>query len=210
MKSPGTILYENFMEPRRLTQNGLARDLGIPPQRVNEIIKGKRSITIDTALRLGRFFGNSAFFWMDLQTQYDFAQAEESGQVDIINCQVHVPSAVILKRIGVGHGRIDDRNYRIHKAIAKKLEKNPDKIITEARKNIRRWGWDKEKNPPPYMKAWMTLLDEPPSRLVKILTGTGERSILLRSSSPFVGVLTKREKEKAITMEGSGDEAVGS
>lgn len=104
MKKPGTILYENFMEPRQITQNGLARSLGVPPQRVNEIIKGNRSITIDTALRLGRFFGNSAFFWMDLQTQYDLAQAEESGQVDIINCQVRIPSAVILKRkIGRAH-----------------------------------------------------------------------------------------------------------
>ncbi len=68
---PGEILLEEFLEPLRLTQYRLAKGLGVPPRRINEIVHGKRAITADTALRLARFFGTSERFWLNLQTAYD-------------------------------------------------------------------------------------------------------------------------------------------
>ena len=68
---PGEILREEFMKPRALSQNALARALNVPPRRINEIVHGKRRISADTALRLGRYFGTSAQFWLGLQTDYD-------------------------------------------------------------------------------------------------------------------------------------------
>lgn len=60
-----------FLEPLALSQYRLAHDLSVPPRRINEIVHGKRGITADTALRLGRYFGTSAQFWLNLQTRYD-------------------------------------------------------------------------------------------------------------------------------------------
>ena len=74
--TPGEILAEEFMEPCNVSQNKLARDLDIPISRVNTIIKGSRAITADTAMRLGKYFGTSAQFWMNLQTNYDLRMAE--------------------------------------------------------------------------------------------------------------------------------------
>jgi addiction module HigA family antidote len=68
---PGEILLEEFLRPMKLSQSGLARGLGVPPRRVNEIILGKRGVSADTALRLARFFGMSAQFWLGLQMDYD-------------------------------------------------------------------------------------------------------------------------------------------
>lgn len=68
---PGEILREEFMKPRDLSQNALARALHVPPRRINEIVMEKRSITADTALRLARFFGTSAEMWAGLQADYD-------------------------------------------------------------------------------------------------------------------------------------------
>ncbi len=68
---PGEILLADFIEPLGLTQNSLAVAIGVPPRRINEIVHGKRRITADTALRLARYFGNSAQFWINLQTHYD-------------------------------------------------------------------------------------------------------------------------------------------
>jgi addiction module HigA family antidote len=68
---PGEILREDFMKPRDLSQNALARALNVPPRRINEIVMEKRSITADTALRLARFFGTSAEMWTGLQADYD-------------------------------------------------------------------------------------------------------------------------------------------
>ena len=76
---PGRILYEQFMKPSGLSQNALARELGVPPRRVNEIILGKRGITADTALRLAKRFGNAAQFWMALQADYDLKLAEQEA-----------------------------------------------------------------------------------------------------------------------------------
>ncbi|MDU7360758.1 MAG: HigA family addiction module antitoxin [Propionibacteriaceae bacterium] len=68
---PGEILMEEFLVPMGVTQNRLAVSIGVPPRRINEIVHGKRRITTDTALRLGRFFSMSAQFWINLQVRYD-------------------------------------------------------------------------------------------------------------------------------------------
>lgn len=68
---PGEILMEEFIEPMGITQNKLAVSIGVPPRRINEIVHGQRRITADTALRLGRYFGMSAQFWINLQSHYD-------------------------------------------------------------------------------------------------------------------------------------------
>jgi len=74
----GEILLEEFMQPYGLSQNTLAKALHVTPRRINEIVNAKRSITADTALRLARFFGNSAEFWMNLQNRYDLEIARDS------------------------------------------------------------------------------------------------------------------------------------
>jgi addiction module HigA family antidote len=68
---PGEILLEEFLEPMGISQYRLAKDISVPPRRINEIVLGKRAITPDTALRLSRYFGLSERFWMNLQTRYD-------------------------------------------------------------------------------------------------------------------------------------------
>jgi antitoxin HigA-1 len=68
---PGEVLFEEFLKPMSLSQNRLAIDISVPPRRINEIVLGKRSITADTALRLGRYFQMSPQFWLGLQMDYD-------------------------------------------------------------------------------------------------------------------------------------------
>ncbi len=75
---PGEVLREEFMKPMCLSQNRLARDIGVPPRRVNEIVHGRRAVTADTALRLARYLGTSEGFWMGLEADYDL---EEPRQV---------------------------------------------------------------------------------------------------------------------------------
>ena len=72
---PGEILREEFMKPRGLSQNALARELNVPPRRINEIVLEKRGISADTALRLARYLGTSAEMWTGLQADYDLRQA---------------------------------------------------------------------------------------------------------------------------------------
>lgn len=69
--TPGEILREDFMEPMKISMNKLSRDLVVPPNRISEIVNGKRAITADTALRLERYFGVEAQFWLNLQSEYD-------------------------------------------------------------------------------------------------------------------------------------------
>ena len=69
--SPGEVLLEDFLEPLGISQNRLGRDLNVPITRINEIVNGKRSITVDTAIRLSRYFGTSPEVWLNLQQQYD-------------------------------------------------------------------------------------------------------------------------------------------
>lgn len=68
---PGEILEEDFLKPMGLSQYRLAKDISVPARRINEIVKGERAITADTALRLGRYFKMSAQFWLNLQSHYD-------------------------------------------------------------------------------------------------------------------------------------------
>ena len=75
---PGVVLLEQFLKPSGLSQNALARDIGVPPRRINEIILGKRGITADTALRLAKRFGNPARYWMGLQADFDLEEAKQS------------------------------------------------------------------------------------------------------------------------------------
>jgi addiction module HigA family antidote len=74
---PGEILMDEFLQPMGISQYRLAKDISVPPRRINEIIHGKRSITADTALRLGRFFTMSPQFWLNLQTRYDLEVTED-------------------------------------------------------------------------------------------------------------------------------------
>ncbi len=74
---PGEVLLEEFLAPMGISQNGLARELGVPPRRVNEIVHGQRAVTADTALRLARYFGTSEGFWMGLQADYDLEEARK-------------------------------------------------------------------------------------------------------------------------------------
>jgi len=78
--TPGEILSEEFLKPLGLAPHRLALDLRVPANRIAAIIDGKRAISVDTAMRLGRYFGTSAEFWINLQTQFDLRKAkEESG-----------------------------------------------------------------------------------------------------------------------------------
>ena len=85
---PGEILMEEFLEPMGISQYRLAKDISVPPRRINEIVHGKRSITADTALRLGRFFDMSPQFWLNLQTRYDL-EVTEDFLADRLEDEVH-------------------------------------------------------------------------------------------------------------------------
>lgn len=82
-KHPGQLLRRE-LAARELSANRLALELGVPSGRVTDILNGRRSITADTALRLGRFFGNGARFWLDLQSQYDIAVVERKRGREIM------------------------------------------------------------------------------------------------------------------------------
>jgi addiction module HigA family antidote len=75
---PGEVLLEEFIKPMNLSQNQIARALDVDPRRINEIVLGKRAVTADTALRLARYFGTSAKFWMGLQADYDLDVASDA------------------------------------------------------------------------------------------------------------------------------------
>jgi addiction module HigA family antidote len=89
---PGRLLRRE-LEARRLSANRLALELGVPSGRVTDILNGRRSITADTAVRLGRYFGNGAQFWLDLQSQHDIAQVERERGAEIAR-QVRPAEAV--------------------------------------------------------------------------------------------------------------------
>lgn len=81
---PGVVLAEDFLKAMDISQYRLAKGIGVPPRRINEIVQGKRAITADTALRLGKFFGMEAQFWMNLQSHYDLEVAKDAiaGKLD--------------------------------------------------------------------------------------------------------------------------------
>ena len=74
---PGEILLEEFLKPMKISQNRLALEIRVPTHRINEIVKERRGITADTALRLSIYFGTTAAFWLQLQSKYDIVNAEE-------------------------------------------------------------------------------------------------------------------------------------
>jgi len=81
--TPGEILREDFMGPMNISINKLSRDLVVPPNRISEIVNGKRGITADTALRLERYFGVEAQFWLNLQSEYDLRMIKRKIGNDI-------------------------------------------------------------------------------------------------------------------------------
>jgi addiction module HigA family antidote len=80
---PGEILLEDFLIPMKITQYRLAKETNIDQTRISEIIKGKRSITTDTALRLSKYFGNSPEFWLNLQTHYDLEEKRKEMDAEL-------------------------------------------------------------------------------------------------------------------------------
>ena len=86
---PGEILIEEFLKPMGISQYRIAKDISVPPRRINEIAHGKRSITADTALRLGRFFEISPQFWLNLQNRFDL-EVTEDLLADRLDKEVHV------------------------------------------------------------------------------------------------------------------------
>lgn len=91
--TPGEILVEEFLKPMGITQYRLAKSIGVPQRRIGEIISGKRSITVDTGLRLSRYFGLSDGFWIGLQADYDVARAKESLADVLAQIECHALAA---------------------------------------------------------------------------------------------------------------------
>jgi addiction module HigA family antidote len=91
--TPGDILGEEFLQPMGISAYRLAKDTGMPATRVSQILKGKRRITADTALRLSRYFGNSADFWMGVQDEYDLREQEDRLEEEL----KRIPRAKELK-----------------------------------------------------------------------------------------------------------------
>jgi addiction module HigA family antidote len=94
---PGEVLMEDFMKPLGLSQYRLAKDIGVTPIRISQIVNGQRAITVDTAMRLARYFGTSAEVWLHLQVRYDLEVAEKQLRNRIIRevkvFQPHASSA---------------------------------------------------------------------------------------------------------------------
>lgn len=80
---PGEVLLEEFLKPLAISQNKLARAMGVPPRRINEIVHGKRAVTADTAIRLARSLGTSEQFWMGLQADYDLEEARKASESEL-------------------------------------------------------------------------------------------------------------------------------
>lgn len=89
---PGEILQEEFLEPLGLSQNFLAKALGVPANRINALVRGLRGITADTDLRLSRFFGVSQGYWLHLQNTYDIMEVKRDHEPDIIAIQPYMVS----------------------------------------------------------------------------------------------------------------------
>ena len=87
---PGEILNYEFLEPLEITAYRLSKDLKIPQTRISEIIKGNRRITADTALRLSKYFGNSAKFWLGLQNDFDIEEEKENKEKELNEIKQHV------------------------------------------------------------------------------------------------------------------------
>jgi len=91
---PGEILEEEFLVPLGLTAYKLSKDIGIPQTRVSEIVKGNRRVTADTALRLSRYFGNSAKFWLGLQDDFDLEEEEQIKSKELDSIKLYQSDSV--------------------------------------------------------------------------------------------------------------------
>jgi addiction module HigA family antidote len=91
---PGEILLEEFLQSFGISQNRLARDLGVPAQRINDIVRKNRTVTVDTALRLARYFHTTPQFWLNLQMHYDLEMARETHLLDRVNRDVRINEAL--------------------------------------------------------------------------------------------------------------------
>ena len=91
---PGEILLEEYLKPLGISQNKLGRDLNVPAQRINEIVRGQRAITVDTALRLARYFHSTPQFWLNLQSHYDLEVAQETRLAERVIKEVREREAV--------------------------------------------------------------------------------------------------------------------
>lgn len=96
---PGEILLEEFLKPLGISQNRLGRDLGVPAQRINDIIRGHRAITVDTALRLARYFQTTPQFWLNLQAHFGLEMAKETRLVEQINREVRSREQFGLEKV---------------------------------------------------------------------------------------------------------------
>lgn len=97
---PGEILKQEFLDPYGLSQYELAKRIGVPAPRINAIVLGKRGISADTALRLGRFFDNAPEFWLNLQNHYDLVRAaDEAGE------EIDRAITIRVDELAAGHGR---------------------------------------------------------------------------------------------------------
>ena len=82
---PGEVLRAEYLEPLNLTARGLAEEIGVPGNRMSEIIRERRSVTADTAIRLGRYFGTDPRFWLNLQTAFDLSRAEADNDYSSVH-----------------------------------------------------------------------------------------------------------------------------
>ncbi len=101
---PGEILAEEFLGPLGVTQYRLAKDTSVPARRINEIVKGERSITADTALRLAKYFGTSDLFWLNLQARYDL-ELQKGRLGKRLDAEVHVFQRPAASRSGTASSR---------------------------------------------------------------------------------------------------------
>lgn len=100
VEHPGVILREEYLEPMGITQTRLARDIGISYLRVNELVNGKRGITPDTAIRLSKYLGTTADYWMNWQSAYDLQRAEKEYRSEYRR----IPRCSLEKAAGHGAG----------------------------------------------------------------------------------------------------------
>ena len=96
---PGEVLLEEYLKPLGISQNRLGRDLGVPAQRINDIIRKNRAVTVDTALRLARYFHTTPQFWLNLQMHYDLEMARETRLVERVNRDVRENEALAERSV---------------------------------------------------------------------------------------------------------------
>jgi addiction module HigA family antidote len=112
---PGEVLLEEFLKPMDISQYRLAKEMSVPPRRVNEIVLKKRGITADTALRLGRYFGTSEQFWLNLQSEYDLDMTRDRLGDRLNNEVVALRPAVSLSS-GKPRSRVAKRAPAMHRS----------------------------------------------------------------------------------------------